>query len=70
MLDLEAKTITLSGKSKPIIRFEVWWHVATVGLCKNLDDAIKQCDLLDIPAQQSVAPVPVAITEDTYEIIG
>lgn len=63
------KTVTISGKTEPIIRFQVMFQTP-FGLMDNLDDAVLRTAASDMDAELAVVPVSVAVCETLYEVCG
>jgi hypothetical protein len=64
MIDFMNKVIRRAGDEYSIIRFEVWWHVETLGLCTTLDEALEVAG-----DQLAIRPISVAVAETTYEVL-
>ncbi len=69
MFNLKERTITLNGRPDHITQFQVWFQVPTKGLLPNLEDAIKICEGLDLDPNLCIVPVPVAVGQNTYELL-
>ena len=68
MIDLIARTVTLGSRPMPILRFDVWF-AGPFGLCTTIDEAIAQCIALDVDPNYAIKSLPVAVTENSYEVL-
>ncbi len=68
MIDLVAKTVTLTGRAIPITSFQVW-IVSPWGMMTNLDEAINRCVANDMDPNEVLRHIPVAVAGDTYEML-
>lgn len=69
MYDFENEEITTNGQTEKILKYEVWFQVPALGMFEDLDEAKKACNRIDVDPQFAVVPVPVAVSENHYEII-
>lgn len=69
MFDTARKTITLRGKTEPVVTFQVWF-TTPFGLMEDIDEAAKRCAAANLEPALNVRPVPVAVSETLYEVIG
>jgi len=68
MIDLVAKTVILLGDAKPIVSFAVWF-VTPWGIIPNLDDSIARCVANDMDPNEVLHAIPIAVTDETYEVL-
>lgn len=68
MIDLKKKVIDNNGFREEIGAFEVWFKTP-MGLEKDLEKAIQITEELGLPAL-TVLPVPVAVSNNTYEVMN
>lgn len=68
MIDLVAKTVTLTGRPIPITSFAVWF-VTPWGIMTNLDDVVNRCAANDMDPNEVIRCIPVAVAGDTYEML-
>ena len=69
MIDLVGKTIDILPKGKQnITSFQVWF-ATPFGLVCSLDEAISHCVANDIDPNMNLHALPVALTEDSYEVL-
>jgi len=68
MIDLVAKTVTLTGRPIPITAFVVW-IVTPWGIMTNLDEAVNRCAANDMDPNEVLRHIPVAVAGDTYEML-
>lgn len=66
MINYERETITLQGKTEPILRWEVWW-VTPEGLHQTLAEARVSADSCGIP-YTAIQVAPAAVGETIYEV--
>ena len=70
MFDLRARQIRLRGRESYVTQFQVWWVVPTFGIFTNLEDAIAQCDKVEMDPQSCCIPTTVAVGDDgAYEVL-
>lgn len=68
MIDLVARTVTLTEGAKAITSFAVWF-ITPFGLITNLDEAITRCAANDMDPNEVLHAIPVAVTDETYEVL-
>jgi hypothetical protein len=70
MIQKVDKTVTLQGKTEPILRFEVWFQTP-FGLFTDLDEALRRvAGSGDLDPEMNVVPVSVAVCDTLYELCG
>lgn len=70
MIDLRSKILELQGKKEPIKSFTVWWHVEDLGLFDSFEEAIRITSQDHIGHGKTIRPIPVAVSETLYEVLG
>ena len=68
MIILSQRKILLGEKKEHILKFDVWW-VTQAGLVVKLEDAVALCRSNGWD-ELSIRPVPVAVGETIYELLG
>ena len=69
MISKTQKTVTISGKTERILRFEVWFQ-SPFGLYSDLDEAVMRVAAADMDIELAIVPVSVAVCETIHEVCG
>lgn len=70
MVDLLENVIILRGRREQIKTFEVWWELEGLGLFQNMKQMAETPVVGEIRGSRAMRPVPVAVSETLYEILG
>lgn len=69
MVDIDKMTVSVGQQVQPILRFDTWWAVPTLGMASTLDEAKQVCSENGLPISL-VKPFTVAIGEGgLYEVM-
>jgi hypothetical protein len=67
MINLEKQEIAVGGVTEPIQRWEVWFHTPW-GMASSFKEAADACEREEIPVENAIIPMAVAIGATKYEV--